>query len=387
MRPLTAVARPALVALVAVSMLAGAGRASAAIALVHKGALATQSGIYTTTATITSTTAGDLLVASLEDFNSNCATNTYSAPTGWVEAASVCRTGDASPTEIWYYPDVPAGITSVVFTNSLNGASTAVQLSEWSGVDSSSPLDQTGTVGTTTASTTPTVTTTGDVAVSGELAVTLFNTSQGLSSFTPGSGWTSLLTNAGDGLESDYTIGPSSGAKASESITSNPQTGYSGVIATFEPACSGGSLTDTPPADIDFTGTLDGASTSTTTSFAVTVDDQTGSGSGWNLDGTSTTFTNGTHTLSSTATTVTSATPAADSGNCTLPVNDTSNVSYPVTLPAGATAPAAVKLFSDKAGDGMGPANITFDAKVILPANAYAGTYSSTWTFTIASGP
>jgi hypothetical protein len=384
MRPLSACARPALAVLVALLMLASADRASAAIALVHAGTLTTQQQIYTTTVTIPSTTAGDLLVATVQDFNSNCATNTYSAPTGWVKAASVCRTGDASPTEIWYYPEIPAGITSVVFTNSLNGASTGVQVSEWSGVDTSSPLDQTGTASTTTPSTTLTVTTTGTVAVSGELAITLFGTAQGLTSFTPGSGWTSHLTDETAAVESDYKIGPTSGAKASESMTSNPQTGYSGVIVTFEPACSGGSLTVTPPATVSFTGSLNGANTSTTSSLTVTVDDETGTGSGWNLEGTSTTLTNGTHTLPTTATTITSGSPTADSGNCSLPAN---SINFPVTLPAAATAPTAVKLIDAAASTGAGPSDITLGAKVSVPPNAYAGTYTSTWTLTVASGP
>lgn len=384
MRHLSACARPALVVLVALSALASAGQASAAIALVHAGTLTTQQGIYTTTVTIPSTTKGDLLVATVQDFNSNNCTNTYSAPTGWVKAASVCLTGDPSPTQVWYYPDVPPGITSVVFTNSLNGASTGVQVSEWSGVDTSSPLDQTGTVSTTTASTTLTVTTTGNVAVSGELAVTLFGTNPSITSLTPGSGWTSQLTDESAGVESDYKIGPTSGAKASESMTANPQTHYTGVIATFEPACSGGSLTVTPPATASFTGSLNGANTSTSGSFTVTVDDETGTGSGWNLEGTSTTLSNGTHTLPTTTTTITSGLATADSGNCSLPTN---SINFPVTLPAAATAPTAVKLFDAAASTGAGPADITLGAKVSVPPNAYAGTYTSTWTLTVASGP
>jgi hypothetical protein len=116
----------------------------------------------------------------------------------------------------------------------------------------------------------------------------------------------------------------------------------------------------------------------------MTVDDETGSGSGWNLDATSTTLTTGSYTLPTTATTILSATDSAASGNCSMPTN---SISYPVTLPAASTPPTAIALFNAAAATGKGPVNITFGAKVSIPANAHAGTYASTWTLTMASGP
>lgn len=381
--------RFARVSLVIVALLSGlmsAGRASAAVTLVQKGTAASQGTPYATTATLpVATTAGDLLVATIEDLNQDCPSNSYSAPAGWVNAVTLCRSGQPAPTEIWYDANVSAGTTSVTFTNSKNGANSLIQLSEWSGVATSGPLDQTGSASSATASTTLTVTTTGSLVVAGELAVTLFSTSQGLSSFTPGTGWSSLLTNPGSGMASDYRVGPPGGSPASESIGVNPQTQFGAVIATFEPACSGGSLTNTAPGSFSFPGlTLNGANASTTTTFAVTADDETGSGSGWNLDATSTTLTSGAHTLPTTATTITSGSAVSGTGTCSLPTN---TIAFPVTLPAAAVAPTAVKLFNAATGTGGGPANITLGVKVSVPPNAYAGTYTSTWTFTIASGP
>ena len=121
-----------------------------------------------------------------------------------------------------------------------------------------------------------------------------------------------------------------------------------------------------------------------TANLAFTPSDASGSSSGWNLDGTSTTFTAGTHTLPTTATTVTAASVAAASGTCRLPTN---SIAYPVTLPAAATAPAAVKLYDAAANTGLGTSTLTLTFKLSLLPNVFAGAYSSTWTFTIASGP
>ena len=54
---------------------------------------------------------------------------------------------------------------------------------------------------------------------------------------------------------------------------------------------------------------------------------------------------------------------------------------------AGATAPTAVKIYNAAAATGRGPADVTLGVQLAVPGNAYSGSYSSTWTFTIASGP
>jgi hypothetical protein len=55
-------------------------------------------------------------------------------------------------------------------------------------------------------------------------ALTGFDTSNGLSSFTPGSGWTGLVSDPGSGFDSDYRLNPTSASTVSESPTSGPQT-------------------------------------------------------------------------------------------------------------------------------------------------------------------
>src|SRR5439155_5241632 len=110
---------------------------------------------------------------------------------------------------------------------------------------------------------------------------------------------------------------------------------------------------------------------------------------GWNITLTSTTFSTGggsPHTLATTATTVQSApTVTCDSGyTCTLATN---SVTYPYTVPAGATAPTATKLFNAAANTGTGNETLTPTFRVTIPANAYVGTYTSTWTLSLVSGP
>lgn len=359
--------------------------AGAAIALVEKGTLATGSGASITATLPSASTSGDLLVAVVEDTNGNCSSDTFSAPTGWVEATHTCR-GATGPVEVWYYPDAASGITSVVFDTGSSGANTLAQLSEWSGAATSSPLDQTGTSSTGSASTTLSVASSGAIGTTGELAVSGFLTSSGLSSYAAGGGWTNLTSDPGGGFDSDYEINPSSGSGLTESATSSPQTTWGGVLATFEPGgCSGGALSIEAASSVAFPGvTLNGYDATTTANVAFTLSDETGSGSGWNLSATSTTLTSGSHTLPATATTVTGASASAASGNCSLPTN---SVSYPVTLPAAATAPTAVPVYAAEADTGEGPADVTLTAKIAVPANTYAGTYTSTWTVTISSGP
>jgi hypothetical protein len=141
----------------------------------------------------------------------------------------------------------------------------------------------------------------------------------------------------------------------------------------------------TPPA-VGFSATLNGTDQTPTDAQALDIGDATGSGAGWNITATSTTFTAGAHTLSTTATTVTSTpTVACDAiTTCTLATN---SIGYPYTLPAAGTAPTATKLFNAASNTGMGNQTVTPTWKLAVPASTYAGTYTSTWTLSLASAP
>ncbi|HEX3455133.1 MAG TPA: WxL domain-containing protein [Gaiellaceae bacterium] len=119
----------------------------------------------------------------------------------------------------------------------------------------------------------------------------------------------------------------------------------------------------------------------------MTVLDATGSGSGWNVTVTSTTFTTGggsPHLLSTTASNATGVSSSCATGTCTNPTN---SITYPLGVPAGSSAPTAVKLFNAAANTGMGNFTITPTISVSIPANTYAGTYTSTVTVAVVSGP
>jgi hypothetical protein len=118
-------------------------------------------------------------------------------------------------------------------------------------------------------------------------------------------------------------------------------------------------------------------------SFPVAVTDARGSGLGWNLTITSTTFTGGGHSLADDASTITGV--GMTPGTGTDPVASTPLITIPTTLP-GASA-TAVKFYSAKVNTGMGTSTITPTISITIPANAYAVDYSSTITLAAVSTP
>lgn len=156
------------------------------------------------------------------------------------------------------------------------------------------------------------------------------------------------------------------------------------VTGTF--GLTGGPLaiaaSDAPTVNL----TLDGTDQSTTDTFTIDAKDLRGTGAGWKVTITSTLFTNGDgKTLADDAAEITGIAVDCDDGTCTDPEN---GVGYPLTIPADVVAPAeAATLFNAGADKGMGDFTLTPTFKLSVPANAYAGSYSSTITLDIASGP
>jgi hypothetical protein len=160
--------------------------------------------------------------------------------------------------------------------------------------------------------------------------------------------------------------------------------------ATATATLSAGSLgfVSTPP-NVTFSDTLNGLDQTASATQAIDVGDATGSGTGWNLTATSTTFTTGggsPHLLSTTATTVGGAPSVACDAGATC-VTATNAITYPYTLPAAGTPPTATKLYNAAANTGMGNQTVTPTWKVAVPASSYAGTYTSTWTISLVSAP
>ncbi len=152
-----------------------------------------------------------------------------------------------------------------------------------------------------------------------------------------------------------------------------------------------GSVTEAVTAPTIPSVTLAGIDQTVNYTLPVTVVDATGTGNGWNLTITSTAFTTGgdsPHTLAANASTITSVASACvtETSTCTNPSNA---VSYPLALPAGASAPTAAKFFNAAADTGLGKFTITPTISIAIPANTYASEsgYSSTITVAVVSGP
>ena len=141
-------------------------------------------------------------------------------------------------------------------------------------------------------------------------------------------------------------------------------------------------------ATASFSVTITGADLTPTYNEALTVTDtRTTPTAGWNLTITSTTLTTGApvHTLSTTASQVNSvAVGTCTGGACVAPVNA---IAFPVAVPAGSTAPTAVKFYDTSAAHGEGVYPITPTIRVAVPGNSFAGSYSSTLTISLVSGP
>jgi hypothetical protein len=160
------------------------------------------------------------------------------------------------------------------------------------------------------------------------------------------------------------------------------------AVALAWPPASLAALTLTTVAAPVFSDNLDlGDQTPSYTAALTAKDTSSGASPGWRLTITSTQFTTGggtPHTLATTASKVTAVTSVCAVGPC---VNPTNSVAYPVTVPAAGVPPAAVRFFNAAANTGQGTFTVTPTVKVSVPQNSYAGTYTSTLTLAIVSGP
>ena len=134
------------------------------------------------------------------------------------------------------------------------------------------------------------------------------------------------------------------------------------------------------PSNPTFGDTLDG--TDQTVSYAPVLGfvDARGTGAGWNLQISATSFSDGLgHTLApGTVTAVAAACHA--SSTCTAATS--SGISYPLTVTG-----TAAKFFNAASNTGLGKIDVTPTVQVAIPGNAYAGTYTSTVTLAAVSGP
>ena len=151
----------------------------------------------------------------------------------------------------------------------------------------------------------------------------------------------------------------------------------------------GAALTAVGVGSPSFSLTLNGADQTTSYTLPVSVVDARGlaAGGGWNLTITSTQFNDASgHTFPATASTITGVTTTCGaSSTCLAPTNAIANSN--LSVPAGASAPAAVKYENAATATGLGTNTVNATVQVAVPANVFAGTYSSTVTVAIAAGP
>ena len=203
--------------------------------------IGTKSAVSSPTVTPTlpaNSQAGTLLLATIRSGPSATA---VTAPANWVLANSSNQAG-AARTEIWYYPNNPGGIASAAFgvpTNSI------AQMTEWLNVATASPLDQSGAAASSSNQASLTVSTSAATTLANELVITDYGLEvQSPQTYTPGGGWTSLVSDQPRGFASDYRLNLPAGP-ASETATLSQSTTWAGVIASFNPRVgSGGAVLD-----------------------------------------------------------------------------------------------------------------------------------------------
>ncbi len=132
------------------------------------------------------------------------------------------------------------------------------------------------------------------------------------------------------------------------------------------------------PANFSYSATLSGNPLTLTSSFAVSINDATGSGAGWNLQATIGTLMDATSdTIPASNHTIQSVTMTGTTG--TAPTN---GIGYPLVIPT-----ASGKIFNAATNTGTSQATMTFTTHLVAPADAAVGTYTATLTVTIATGP
>ncbi len=181
--------------------------------------------------TIPATTAGNTLIAVVGAINNANIVNSITGGGTWVRAASSIS-ASTEVTEIWYCPNVTAGVTTVtVNTSSSVGTSIAVQ--EYSGVLAASPLDKTATAsGSASAQSTGTTATT---AAANELWIAGFSTGVTGTYSGQSAGWTITKSTANGAVQTALVDNLSNTASAAACSITGPNGPYAGAVATFVP--------------------------------------------------------------------------------------------------------------------------------------------------------
>jgi hypothetical protein len=369
--------------LIALILALTAGRADGAISL--RAASSANNTTGSTTLAITKpigVVQGDVMVASI----TAAGTGTVTAPSGWTAIKNT--TQGTVLRQAVYYKVATASEAASYSWSLTTSRSAAGGIIAYSGVNQTVPIDAsaTGTAASGNA-VAPSITT--SAANDLVIAAAAFATT---TTATPASGTTERFdtTSVLGTTTAEAADFSQAGAGASEAKTITPASSGSGWVATTVALrdASQATLSLSTTAAPTFSANLNSGDQEKTYTVPLTVNDSRtgeGAGLGWNATITSTQFLSGARTLPVNASTVTAVSSScANGGLCTNPTNA---ITYPVALPAGSTPPTAVKFYNAAAATGQGTFTTTPTITVAIPQNSFAGTYSSTLTISIVSGP
>jgi alpha-tubulin suppressor-like RCC1 family protein len=214
---------------------------------------------------------------------------------------------------------------------------------------------------------------------------------------TAGGTTTCGLTGLTDGTTYTVTVIDTTTTVLSTTGTSAPSS-----PVTVEPV---GFLTLTSPTSLTWAATLTGLNQSRVDGMSgdqqLTATDNTGTGAGWHITISATTFTTGPRSLPNTgavdftgsvSSSLASTAPTATCvGSCTLPTDTTT---YPVVMATAVSSPTVYTVYDTSASTGEGVMTIGGSSAanpvgwwLQVPADTYAGVYTSTVTLEMVSGP
>jgi hypothetical protein len=307
--------------------------------------------------------------------------------------ASFSFTNSALTSPTWSASSTVVGAVNTTYTygftpsSALSGIALTITISVPPGTSGSPAIISTSPVGLLSALNVPTLNAAGTTLTITGTAVTLAL-------------GTAVTINVG-GLTNTYTAGQ----YVSEIVTSD--LGLLIDSGVTLPVTFAGVLALTTPATLTWSGSLTGQSQTLADTNAadeqLVLNDQTGSGGGWNISIAATNFTNGsgyslpaagvlevTGSVTNAASTAAPTASCAASSICTLPTD--SSVTYPQTITSAALTPAIVYVAS--LNTGIGPVTIGGSAAanpfgwwVHVPGYAQRGTYTATVTVSVGSGP
>jgi len=211
------------------------------------------------TCTIPATGSGHLIVVGFETTSGGgtgtvLASITDNASNVYVEATNAkgINTSQNTMADIWYAKSSAAGATTLTITPNPSGTSGAAVIWEFSGTNTTAPLDQVGVLNTQASTATPTGAPVSTSAA-GEAVIALADVSGMVSGIFSGNSFTNDSTVAGDGWA--HLITNTTGSYSAEWSTS-PAGTYLATSASFKPAASGGTVGALNACDLNSDGVV-----------------------------------------------------------------------------------------------------------------------------------